>query len=928
NTGADPGLSGDGASEEDTNSQVINITAIADHLIVVDTTNDAADGDTSSIDALLGNKGADGFVSLREAIIAANNTANGGALDEIRFNIAGIGVRTISPLAALPTITAGVVIDGLTQPGASTGTLVSGTQHTLLIELSGTSASGIIEAGLDVRADDTVIRGLIINNWTGQVTTDGIQVLNADNVTIEANYVGTNAAGTAAAANQQAGIVLESTTNSIVQNNLSSGNSADGIVIRVAASTGNVIQGNLVGTNAAGNAALGNSINGIAITNGASGNTIGGRSGGEGNTIAFNGESGVVVISTSANNSIVGNSIHGNTALGIDIGDNGVDTNDADDSDFGPNDLQNYPVLTAAIGQTGNLIIQGSVNSLPSSTFVVDFYWNSTSDPSGHGEGQNYIGSASFVTDATGLVNFTESLTGVSIATGAAVTATATNNAGSTSEFGPNVIAHNRPTLDLDADNSSGASGNDYSSHFVEDAGPVWITDLDVAIFDDSGNLQSIQVTLTNPTDGADEIIFTDVTGTAITSNFAGNILTLSGSDSVANYRQVLRSVAYVNLSDTPDTSSRVIEVVANNGFVDSTTARTTISLAAANDSPVAVADTYVVLQNTELVVSTAIGILANDSDTDSANLTVVVLVAPMAGPLALNSDGSFNYRPDPLFFGTDSFTYQVTDGTDSATETVTIVVDQINASGGGSNGGGSTGDGTDLGDPGGGGNPIAIELPDEIIEDKETTDEDDTIALPEDELNNRDEDTGGEIGNKDESATGGRRGSTGSDRRGDDRDRDYYEFIENDESGPKTRVGYVDSTSPIRHTNPKDPLNQYSKSSFVTQTQNAQWKKDATTLLQELDEIQAQVAVDIEQISFTTQAVTTASVVLTVGYTAWTLHAGYLAAAMFSSIPVWTSVDPLPILADASALGQLADEEHDESLATLIDGGQPGQEV
>src|SRR5947208_16929367 len=68
----------------------------------------------------------DGFVTLREAIIAANTNAVSGdapagdvGLDEIHFNIAGPGVQTISPTTALPIITEPLTIDGYTQPGAA-----------------------------------------------------------------------------------------------------------------------------------------------------------------------------------------------------------------------------------------------------------------------------------------------------------------------------------------------------------------------------------------------------------------------------------------------------------------------------------------------------------------------------------------------------------------------------------------------------------------------------------------------------------------------------------------------------------------------------------------------------------------------------------------------------------------------------------------
>src|SRR5712664_3588621 len=72
------------------------LTPSAGATISVNSTTDVADGDTSSISALIATPGPDGVISLREAIIAANNTA--GA-DAISFNIPGGGVKTIKPLS-------------------------------------------------------------------------------------------------------------------------------------------------------------------------------------------------------------------------------------------------------------------------------------------------------------------------------------------------------------------------------------------------------------------------------------------------------------------------------------------------------------------------------------------------------------------------------------------------------------------------------------------------------------------------------------------------------------------------------------------------------------------------------------------------------------------------------------------------------------
>ena len=128
-------------SSESGNKPLLSVTYItpgsqasATHTLTVDTANDVMDGDATSIDALLANKGADGLISLREAIWATNNTTNFDAStpDVINFAI-GVGgsSQTIMVNAGgLPTITDAVVLDASTQGGNQ------------LITLDGTNADG------------------------------------------------------------------------------------------------------------------------------------------------------------------------------------------------------------------------------------------------------------------------------------------------------------------------------------------------------------------------------------------------------------------------------------------------------------------------------------------------------------------------------------------------------------------------------------------------------------------------------------------------------------------------------------------------------------------------------------------------------------------------------------------------------------------
>jgi hypothetical protein len=80
-------------------------------------------------------------------------------------------------------------------------------------------------------------------------------------------------------------------------------------------------------------------------------------------------------------------------------------------------------------------------------------------------------------------------------------------------------------------------------------------------------------------------------------------------------------------------------------------------------------------------LVVTAPGVLANDTDVDSPVLQAVVTTPPSHGALAFNYDGSFTYAPSASFVGTDSVTYQVSDGAAvSGPATVTIVVNPVPA--------------------------------------------------------------------------------------------------------------------------------------------------------------------------------------------------------------------------------------------------------
>jgi len=89
---------------------------------------------------------------------------------------------------------------------------------------------------------------------------------------------------------------------------------------------------------------------------------------------------------------------------------------------------------------------------------------------------------------------------------------------------------------------------------------------------------------------------------------------------------------------------------------------------------PVAVTDDYSVDEDGYLTVA-APGVLANDSDADQEALTCRLVSDVQHGAVALASDGSFSYAPEPDFSGTDSFTYEAVDETNTSGNTVTVTI-------------------------------------------------------------------------------------------------------------------------------------------------------------------------------------------------------------------------------------------------------------
>jgi hypothetical protein len=390
-------------------------------------------------------------------------SGNGGNIIEgnyIGTNTAGtadmgnalLGVRTASSTNTIggTTATARNVISGNDNGGISitpgaTGNLVQG-------NFIGTNAAGTQAIGNVTGVSTEGQSGNISSNTIGG-TAPGARNIISGNLgrgvslggtipgnLVQGNFIGTDVSGTVALGNSSDGVHINfgSMNNMIggttsAARNVISANGGNGVRSDYLPNT---VQGNFIGTQVNGSSPLGNGSNGVFV-NFVGGNTIGGAASGEGNMIAFNGGSGVA-IGSGPGNRVRGNSIHSNSALGMDLGVNGVTPNDAGDADTGANELQNFPVISSASSTGSDTTIQGSLNSKPDTNFTIDFYHSAAADPSGFGEGQIFLGSRSVTTNGAGNATIAATFT-PAVAVGRFITATATES-NNTSEFSAAVV--------------------------------------------------------------------------------------------------------------------------------------------------------------------------------------------------------------------------------------------------------------------------------------------------------------------------------------------------------------------------------------------------------------------------------------------------------------------------------------------------------
>ena len=336
--------------------------------------------------------------------VVAGNLIGTDASGEVALGNGGVGVFILNGAQSNVIGTNGDGRGDLAERNVISGNAYQG------VYIGGPGTNGNVVAGNLIGVDEAGATAMGNGN-NGIWIADGAQ----------SNRIGANAGDPGAAA----------------ETNVIAANAFSGIRISDPGTNFNSVSGNDIGSNSDFISGLGNGDDGIQIANGAQSNTIGGSTA-LANNILFNTNNGVGVYdNASTGNSIRANSISGATMPGWGLiwGGDGVTPNHGNTLSSGPNNLENYPIIMSA-GSGTTTTVGASFVGVPNASYTIDFYVTPHPNSSGYGEGNRWLGSVAVTTNAAGQATgpMTFNLPAATNS-GQWITATATDQAGNTSEF-------------------------------------------------------------------------------------------------------------------------------------------------------------------------------------------------------------------------------------------------------------------------------------------------------------------------------------------------------------------------------------------------------------------------------------------------------------------------------------------------------------
>ena len=361
----------------------------------------------------------------KSGTLARGNTFNGVTITSSSGTI--IGDSAASQIPATCSGTCNVISNNKNgidfESGASTSS-----NSTIKGNFIGSDKTGAVAIrnthGIELEKVTTLNISYNLNSASSRIIYALSSLTNSNSITgltIDNNYLGINRAGTAKIADSSYALWIQANAGSTLDNTTVSNNDIGGalntaIYFYGADITDVDIKSNNVGyTESA--VSIPNNF-GIQLFNTDSNDIIiGGANEADGNVISTNSKHGIYLINAkktlirnntihsnlnygiyvsqneSVDNAIIENSIYGNSDMGINLVSSGpkVTYNDLGDMDTGPNNLQNFPIVTKAeyIGTT--LTIYYALQSESSNYHRLDFYSSEESDTSGFGEGDNHF---------------------------------------------------------------------------------------------------------------------------------------------------------------------------------------------------------------------------------------------------------------------------------------------------------------------------------------------------------------------------------------------------------------------------------------------------------------------------------------------------------------------------------------------------------
>jgi|GEM_PF-2182431 len=227
----------------------------------------------------------------------------------------------------------------------------------------------------------------------------------------------------------------------------------------------------------------------------------------------------------------------------------------------------------------------------------------------------------------------------------------------------------------------TGFTGTDSFTYTIQDTGGAISTAATVTmnIIDSALNAPPLAVDDTATTTEDSAVTFsvtgndTDPNGNLAPGTIAITAQPANGS-AVANAGGSVTYTPALNFNGSNTFTYTVKDTIA----AVSNTATVTVTVTPANDPPIANNDVATTSEETPVTVS----VTTNDTDLDGAVVagSVVIVTQPANGQAVPNPDGTVTYAPNANFFGTDTFTYTVSDGlATSNTATVTVTVTSVN---------------------------------------------------------------------------------------------------------------------------------------------------------------------------------------------------------------------------------------------------------